>query len=481
MGLSTFLYYFGGGGPLGFQDTVMTSYSCTGGFGTLIYTGPTGACNAGYVQGWTGAGGSGHYWNNQLTLPVNAEGNSVFIDPSNNLFSAAIECARPINKYLKYVAVEQGLRITGFLQPFAGLLLSPLTLEMDQTVPGDPGASLTVLEVVEQGGFPFVLTGNGPVADYRTCADVKKAAQTNIPTFPFSWFVPAGTRVTPTVSELATAVDEWIAEWAATGYAMGASFMGLDPPWPIPLVKKIQTMPAPDMIGWRIVSGGLWGDNHDRYGLRGVGTLMTDLSECCCCHDVPTPSATDVNKVVQAGSTTINIKIFSQHFYEKNDVGNFPAVNPNTIGIWLIHPASMTEAYPFIFGYTLGLSPGNMEEGTAANVWQGSCPPSVEWYTPSTPPFAAPVPPPGTPILPGGSDGTEKLYDYWDYNLDFTGKALCGPDITTGNNMSHTYLTCLGKPGRVTFPIPLQGCCAGDCDGFLQDRLPFAGTNPDPT
>jgi len=109
MGLSSFLYYFGGGGPLGFRDTVITTYSCTGGHGSVSYTGSSGPCDPGSITWWTGAS-EGLYNNNEITMPFNSEGVGVVIDPSNNLQTVACTAKRPHDgKYLKLIQVEQGI------------------------------------------------------------------------------------------------------------------------------------------------------------------------------------------------------------------------------------------------------------------------------------------------------------------------------------------------------------------------------------
>ena len=446
MGLSSFMYYFGGGGPLGFRDTVITTYSCTGGHGSVSYSGATGfGCHPGSVTGWTGAT-MGLYNNNEITMPFNSEGVGVVIDPSNNLQTVTCTSKRPHDgKYLKLIAVEQGLQVKGFLQPFVGLLFPVPT---------------------PHPFFPYELIGFGPVGQFRTCQGIRKSL-TKRPV-PRPLVLPPPTIPTPalppyTPAQLAAAtlnsLNLFIASWAVDDFAMSNDNT---------------------MKGWRVVSGGLWGKSEGRFGLRGVGTLMNNPVDCC--TEVPTlpagtPPLPDDIPTGTAGKVTTDIKIFAQHFYERNDVGNFPGVSPDTIGLWIINPLSLTADYPFVFGYTLGLSPGNLDGQIAA--FMAGIPPYI-YYTPAgTPDPTWPGAPPPPTI---GGDGGEKLFPYWNYQLEYTGKALCGPNLTTGNDLQHSYLTCLGNPGKVAFAIPLQGCCgagATGCAGFLQNRRPLVGTNPD--
>jgi len=411
MGLSSFLYYFGGGGKLGIRDTVITTYSCTGGHGSVGYTGATGICNLGAsgINSWTGAA-TGLYNNNEITMPFNSEGVGVVIDPSNNLQSVSCTSKRSLDgRYLKLISVEQGLQIKGFLQPFVGGL-TPVT--------GQP--------------FPFTLAGFGPIGEFQTCHQLQQALNTTTPP----------STATPPYST--TDIGTWIATWKGSNFAMGSG-AGAD-----------------TMKGWRVVAGGMWGTIANRFGLRGVGTLTNDPVTCC--TDIVTPAASYPVPVPPpstpgptAGQVTAYIKVFAQHFYERNDVGNFVGVTPDTIGIWIINPLSLSLGYPLIFGYTLGLSPGNLN----GFLTSGTTNP-LQYYASSS---------------LGGDNGSEKLYPFWNYKLEYTGKALCGPNLTTGNDLQHSYLTCLGNPGKVAFAIPLQGCCgagATGCDGFLQATSPDA-------
>ena len=218
MGLSSFLYYFGGGGPLGFRDTVITTYSCTGGHGSVSYTGPSGPCDPGRVDAWVGAA-TGLYNTNEITMPFNSEGVGVVIDPSNNLQTVACTAKRPHDgKYLKLIQVEQGLQVKGFLQPFVGLLFPVPT---------------------PHPFFPYELIGFGPVGQFQTCEQIRtslanKPAPVPLPPPPFPLPPPP-----PIPAQIAAAtiasLTSFLTAWPA-GYPMSNSgtMKGWRNPFPAP-------------------------------------------------------------------------------------------------------------------------------------------------------------------------------------------------------------------------------------------------------
>jgi len=426
MGLSSFLDYFGTFGPLGFPVVSLEASSCTGSGAGVIYSGSGAGCDPGSIGGWTGADSS--LWKkNSITMPTNSDGQGVVLDPNSPVGYCTVPRPQDIPVG---VQVQQGLQITGFLQPFFGLVDDKKNLGFTS-------------------GIPLVLVGYGPIGQFQTCEQIHASSKGDPP-------IPLG----------ATDYAKLIAfpqQWKDGNFMMGNDGKG--------------------MLGWRVVCGGLWGARENSYGLQGLGTVMNNPADCCREINTAPAGSSEVIGVLEgpgptAGAVTVDIKVIARHFFERNDVGNFTGVGPSSIGIWLINPLSLSASRPFVFGYTLGLSPGNLDGWIAKPAsFNAALPGFPIWY------YASPYPPfSATPPAPAGQGG-ELLYNYWNYTLDFTGKAICGPDLTTGNDMRHTYLTCLGTPGRVAFAIPLQGCCgpashtgATGCDGFLQDRRPFIGT-----
>ncbi len=428
MGLSSFLDYFGTFGPLSFPVVSLEARSCTGTGAGVTYSGSGTGCDPGSIAGWTGADSS--LWKyNSITMPTNSDGRGVVLEPRTPV--GYCDIPRP-QDMPSGIQVQQGLQITGFLQPFFGLLDS-------------------AEKVGYTSGIPLVLVGYGPIGQFQTCGQIHASFKDDPPI--------------PTGANNYQKLINFPPLWKSSNFMMGSDGKG--------------------MLGWRVVCGGLWGAREDSYGLQGLGTVMNNPADCC--REINTePAGSGPAGVLDAagptaGAVTVDIKVLAKHFFERNDVGNFFGVGPSSRGIWLINPLSLSANRPFVVGYTLGLSPGNLAGWIAETPSFTPIDPGFPiWYY-ASPPYP-PFPPPAAPLAPAGQGG-ELLYNYWNYTLDFTGKAICGPDLTTGNDMRHTYLTCLGTPGKVAFAIPLQGCCgpashtgATGCDGFLQDRMPFIGT-----